>query len=195
MAFFSTDMNATVAEILAAVADRFSPEFTFRDRKEIVGVGQQQLRFVWANICAFHSCPYTFTMAEAQVRAEADLVVRKESPWDDPNRRPSHANKSLAWRRELPAEEIRAVLRPRVTGDKVQAVAEWLLSVAAWKWRKSRKVKENWTGCTWIALSFVTYAAGQPTRMLTDHARPCAARKSTQSEFLIAAVFNRSWRR
>jgi integrase len=32
------------------------------------------------------------------------LVDRKESPWDDPNRRPSHADKRRAWRREMLAE-------------------------------------------------------------------------------------------
>ena len=88
VAFFCTDANATVAEILATVADRFSLEITFRDCKEIVGAGQQQVRFVWANIGAFHICLWTFTMTEAWAwgRAESDLVDRKESPWDDPDR-------------------------------------------------------------------------------------------------------------
>jgi hypothetical protein len=40
VAFFRTDVNATVAEILATFADRFSLEITFRDCKEIVGAGQ-----------------------------------------------------------------------------------------------------------------------------------------------------------
>jgi hypothetical protein len=65
VAFFCTDVNATVAEILATVADRFSLEITFRDCKDIVGAGQQQVRFVWANIGAFHICLWTFTMTEA----------------------------------------------------------------------------------------------------------------------------------
>jgi hypothetical protein len=56
------------------VADRFSLEITFRDCKEIVGAGQQQVRFVWANIGAFHICLWTFTMAEAWGRAEGDLI-------------------------------------------------------------------------------------------------------------------------
>jgi hypothetical protein len=131
VAFFCTDVNATVTEILATVADRFSLEITFRDCKEIVGAGQQQVRFVWANIGAFHICLWTFTMTEAWGRAEADLVDRKESPWDDPNRRPSHADKRRAWSRELLAEEIRAVLRPGVTEEEIPAVAELLHSLAA----------------------------------------------------------------
>jgi hypothetical protein len=58
-------------------------------------------------------------------------VDRSASPWDDPKRRPSHADKRRAWRRELLVEEIRAVLRPSVTAKETQAVAERLLALAA----------------------------------------------------------------
>jgi hypothetical protein len=64
-AYFYTDPAATVADILTALADRLSLEITFRDCKEVVGVGQQQVRFVWAYVGAFHVCLWTFTMSEA----------------------------------------------------------------------------------------------------------------------------------
>jgi hypothetical protein len=110
VAFFCTDVEASVADILAAVADRFSLETTFRDCKEVVGAGQQQVRFVWANIGALHIGLWTFTLTEAWAwgRSEEELVDRSDSPWDDPDRRPSHADKRRAWRRELLAEEIHA---------------------------------------------------------------------------------------
>ena len=133
-AFFCTDPAATVADVLAAVADRFSLESTFRDCKEVVGAGQQQVRFVWANVGAFHVCLWAFTMTEAWAwgRAEAGLVGhRSASPWDDDPRRPSHADKRRAWRRELLGNEIRAVLRPGVTEQEIQAAAERLLNLAA----------------------------------------------------------------
>ena len=132
-AFFCTDTSASVAAILTAVADRFSLEISFRDCKEIVGAGQQQVRFVWANIGAFHVCLWTFTMTEvwAWGRSVDDLVNRSESPWDSPLRRPSHADKRRAWRRVLLGEEIRAVLRPGVTEAEIQAAADRLLSLAA----------------------------------------------------------------
>jgi hypothetical protein len=132
-AFFCTDPAASVADILSAVADRFSLEITFRDCKEIVGAGQQQVRFIWANIGAFHVCLWTFTMTEAWAwcRNADELVDRSNSPWDSPLRRPSHADKRRAWRRELLGEEIRAVLRPGVTEEEIQATAERLLSLAA----------------------------------------------------------------
>jgi DDE superfamily endonuclease len=133
VAFFCTDSDATVGDILGAVADRFSLETTFRDCKEVVGAGQQQVRFVWANIGAFHICLWTFTMTEAWAwgREEGELVDRSESPWDDPLRRPSHADKRRAWRRELLDQEIRAVLRPDVTEEEIRAIVERLLALAA----------------------------------------------------------------
>ena len=133
VAFLCTDVSASVADILTAVADRFSLEITFRDCKEIVGAGQQQVRFLWANIGAFHVCLWTFTMTEAWAwsRKADELVDRSNSPWDSPLRRPSHADKRRAWRRALLGEEIRAVLRPGVTEEEIQATAERLLGLAA----------------------------------------------------------------
>jgi hypothetical protein len=46
VAFFCTDTTATVSDILEAVAARFSLEGAFRDLKEVVGAGQQQVRRV-----------------------------------------------------------------------------------------------------------------------------------------------------
>jgi hypothetical protein len=132
-AYFCTDPTATVADILGTVADRFSLEIAFRDCKQVVGAGQQQVRFVWANVGAFHVCLWTFTMTEAWAwgRAEGELVDRSASPWDDPDRRPSHADKRRAWRLALLREEIRAALRAEVTDAEIQAVAERLLNLAA----------------------------------------------------------------
>ncbi|MBN9118211.1 MAG: transposase [Planctomycetes bacterium] len=134
VAFFCTDTAATVADILGCVADRFSLEITFRDVKEVVGAGQQQVRFVRASVGAFHVCLWTFAMTEAWAgkRDEKELAGhRSASPWDDESRRPSHADKRRAWRRELLGNEIRAVLRPGVTEHELQAVAERMLNLAA----------------------------------------------------------------
>ncbi len=132
-AYFCTDTSASVADILGAVADRFSLETTFRDCKQVVGAGQQQVRFLWANVGAFHLCLWTFTMTEAWAwKREAEVLVdRSTSPWDKSFRRPSHADKRRAWRRELLGEEIRAALRPGVTEAEIQATADRLLSLAA----------------------------------------------------------------
>ena len=133
VAFFCTDVSASVADVLETMAARFSLEIAFRDCKEVVGAGQQQVRFVWANVGAFHVCLWAFTMTEAWAwgRPAGELVDRSASPWDSAARRPSHADKRRAWRRALLAEEIRAALRPGVTEAEIQAAADRLLSLAA----------------------------------------------------------------
>ena len=133
-AYFCTDPSASVADILGAMADRFSLEITFRECKQVVGAGQQQVRFLWANIGAFHACLWTFTLTEAWAwgRDEGALVDRSTSPWDRQYRRPSHADKRRAWRRHLLGEEIRAVLRPGATAAEIQAAAKRLLSLDAY---------------------------------------------------------------
>ena len=133
-AFFCTDPAATVADILESVAARFSLEVTFRDVKGTVGAGQQQVRRVRARVGAFHVCLWTFTLTEAWAwERPADVLVghRSASPWDDGTRRPSHADKRRAWRREVLAEQIHAVLRPGRTETQIQAAAERLLDLAA----------------------------------------------------------------
>jgi hypothetical protein len=133
VAFFCTDPAASVAEILGAVADRFALETAFRDCKEVVGAGQQQVRLAWANVGAFHVCLWTLTMTEAWAwgRSTEELVDRSASPWDDSSRRPSHADKRRAWRLELLGAEFRAILHPGLTEGEIQAAAERLLRLAA----------------------------------------------------------------
>jgi hypothetical protein len=91
------------------------------------------VRFVWASVGSFHLCLWTFTMTEAWAwrRAADRLVDRSASPWDDPTRRPSHADKRRAWRHELLGPEIRAALGAGGTERQFQAIAERLLDLAA----------------------------------------------------------------
>lgn len=134
VAFFCSDLGASVADVLTTVADRFALAIAFRDVKEVVGAGQQQVRRVRANVGSFHVCLWTFTLTEAWAwtRPTEGLVGhRSASPWDDRGRRPSHADKRRAWRRELLENEIRAVLRAGMTAAEIAAAAERLQNLAA----------------------------------------------------------------
>ena len=132
-AYFCTDPNATAADVLTTIADRFSLEIAFREIKEVVGAGKQQGRFIHASVGAFHVCTWTYTLTEAWAwnRSEAELVDRSESPWDEPTRRPSHADKRRAWRREILLGEILAVMRAGPSDAEIQAAADRLLRLAA----------------------------------------------------------------
>src|SRR5262245_48993950 len=100
VAFFCTDPEASVAQILEAVADRTSLEQVFHDVKEVHGAGQQQLRNYWANMAAFNLNLWLQTLIElwAWNQPHEALADRSASPWDDPARRPSHADRRNALR-------------------------------------------------------------------------------------------------
>jgi hypothetical protein len=133
VAFFSTDPAAGVGEIIGAAANRFSLEQAFKDVKAVVGAGEQQTRKLAANVGAFHLCLWSYTLTEAWAwgRSAERVASRSASPWDDPARRPSHADKRRAWRRELLACEIQTALRAGVSERQIAAAAERLLDLAA----------------------------------------------------------------
>jgi DDE superfamily endonuclease len=108
-AYFCTEVQATVREILEAVADRSALEQVFHDVKEVHGVGQAQTRNYWANVGVYHLKLWLHTLIElwAWHRSGKELVDRRRSPWDDEHRRPSHADRRNALRRQCLEEEFR----------------------------------------------------------------------------------------
>ena len=102
IAFFSTDPSLSVATILEAVADRAAIEQNFHDLKEVHGAGEQQVRNVWVNVAAWHLPLWLFTLIElwAWPQSDAQLVDRSGRPWDHQPRRPSHADRRNALRRQ-----------------------------------------------------------------------------------------------
>jgi hypothetical protein len=109
-AYFCTDVHAAVGEILEAVADRSALEQVFHDVKEVHGVGQAQTRNYWTNVGVYHLNLWLHTLIElwAWHRSPKELVDRRRSPWDDEDRRPSHADRRNALRRQCLEEEFRA---------------------------------------------------------------------------------------
>ena len=116
-----TDPGSSVASILETVADRSALEQVFHDVKEVHGAGQQQLRHVWANVGAWNLIGWWHTLVElwAWDRPQSRLRDRSDSPWDKPERRPSHANRCQELRREALQEEYSSLpsvagLRPKI---------------------------------------------------------------------------------
>jgi hypothetical protein len=133
VAFFCTDPRATVAQVLGAVADRAAVEQDDHDIKEVHGAGQQQLRQHWANVAAFHLNLWAHTLVElwAWRRSAGRLRDRKDSPWDDPERRPSHADRCNALKREGLRQEFRRVGRRRPLTRNIRALFQGLLKLIA----------------------------------------------------------------
>jgi hypothetical protein len=106
--FFCTDPSATVVEILEAFADRTAIEQVFHDLKEVWGAGKQQLRNLWANIGAYHLNLWIFSLVElwAWDKPKTEICDRRASPWDDPDRRPSHADRRKVLCRNVLQREL-----------------------------------------------------------------------------------------
>jgi len=132
-AFFSTDPHASVQEILEAFADRATIEQDFHDVKEVWGSGQQQVRNIWTNLAVYNLNLWMHTLVElwAWNRPAETLVDRRDSPWDDAGRRPSHANRRKAFRRHILDHELSAITTIWSLPRKIIQLAENLLALAA----------------------------------------------------------------
>lgn len=133
VAFFCTDIAASVESILEAMAARNALEQTFHDVKEVWGAQQQQVRNVYACVGAFNLNLWMYLLVEAWAwgKAEEEVVDRSRCPWDSAPRRASHADKRKALQREVLQAEIEAVLVGRPTKGQIRALAQRLLDLAA----------------------------------------------------------------
>jgi hypothetical protein len=133
LAYFCTDPAMTVEAILEAMADRGTIEQLFKDVKEVWGAGQQQVRNVYASIGAFtvNLVLYSVVEAWAWARDEEALVDHSRCPWDQEERRPSHADKRKSLQRLILREEIRAATGGRVDSEEFSDWAIRLLDLAA----------------------------------------------------------------
>lgn len=133
VAFFCTAAEATVEQILEAVADRAAIEQDFHDLKEVHGAGQQQVRHYWASIAVYHLNLWLHTLIEvwAWGRSAKELCDRSQSPWDNPERRPSHADRRNALRRHCLRTEFRATAKRHRPTPKLQRLIRSLLKLVA----------------------------------------------------------------
>ena len=130
--FLSSDPQVSVEEILEVFADRAAIEQDFHDVKEVWGAGQQQVRHLWANIGAWHLNLWMHTLVElwAWNQSKKQICDRRDSPWDDPDRRPSHADRRKALRRWMLREEYSTTARGWQLPRKIRAVVQKLFNLA-----------------------------------------------------------------
>jgi len=132
-AFFCTDSNASVQEIVEAFADRATIEQDFHDVKEVWGSGQQQVRNIWNNLAVYNLNLWMHTLVELWAWDEngRQLVDRSDSPWDDAARRPSHANRRKALRTQILRNELSTITATWSLPRKIIRLAKSLIALAA----------------------------------------------------------------
>ncbi len=132
-AYFCSDPEVSVQDILETIADRWAIEEFFHDTKEVWGAGQQQVRNLWSNIGCWHLNQWMYALVElcswdSSLEALAD---RSERPWDNPDRRPSHADKRRAISREMLRKQFTAALPANADTLKLKPLIEHLIRLAA----------------------------------------------------------------
>lgn len=133
LALFRTDPTRTAAEILSAAADRFSIEQDFHDLKEVEGLGQQQARDIWANVGAFHVSAWVHTLIELWAWEQPPEAIRDRSasPWDDPERRPSRAERRKALQRQCLGQEFPCLAEGQLLTPEIQEFVGRVINHAA----------------------------------------------------------------
>lgn len=131
-AYFSTDPTMDAKSILETGAERWAIEETFHDVKEVWGAGQQQVRNVWSSIGCWHLNTWLYSLVELACwdRPVEELVDRSDRSWDNPNRRPSHADRRRQIRREMLEQQFLTHLPPDLKQTKFLARLHQLLALA-----------------------------------------------------------------
>jgi hypothetical protein len=130
--YFCTDASAEVRDILEAVAARWAIEEHFHDVKEIWGAGQQQVRNVWSNIGCWNLNGWLYTLVElcSWDHAKPKLTNRSDRPWDNPERRPSHADRRRTIAREMLRIPILTALPHALNKPKFRRLLETVIALA-----------------------------------------------------------------
>jgi hypothetical protein len=130
--FYTTDPDLNVCEIIETFADRSTIEQVFHDVKEVWGSGQQQVRNLWANIGVWHLNLWLFTLTElwAWRRKAQQLTRRADSPWDTPDRRPSHADRRKALQTQCVLNDFSRATGRTTLPRQIRSLLQRLLRLA-----------------------------------------------------------------
>ena len=131
--YFCTDTSAEVCDTLETVAARWAIEEHFHDVKEVWGAGQQQVRNVCSNIGCWHLNQWVYTLVELCCwdMDKSELSDRSDRPWDNADRRPSHADRRRSISREMLGKQFLASLPPGPNHRKLWTLFQNLITLAA----------------------------------------------------------------
>ena len=130
--YFCTDTSAKVCDILETVAARWAIEEHFHDVKEVWGAGQQQVRNVWSNLACWHLNQWMYTLVELCCWDvdKSELSDRSDRPWDNADRRPSHADRRRSIAREMLGKQFLAALPHGPKHRKLSTLFQDLIALA-----------------------------------------------------------------
>jgi hypothetical protein len=132
-AYLCTDAEASAEAIVQATVDRWGIEQNFHDLKEVEGIEQVQLRRIWSNVGALNLSLWVHTLIEvwAWSRPASEVSDRSDRPWDDAERRPSHADRRRAVQRAMLEEEFQRLSVPAAWSEKIRQVLAGVFRLVA----------------------------------------------------------------
>ena len=88
---------------------------------------------MWTNIGVYHLNLWMHTLVElwAWDKSQKELTDRSDSPWDDPERRPSHADRRKALRQECIEQEFSRITAKHRLPRKIRDLVQRLRNMAA----------------------------------------------------------------
>lgn len=133
IAYFCTNSAAEARDILEVAASRWAIEEHFHDVKEVWGAGEQQVRNVWSNIGCWNLNQWMYSLVELCSWDDdpSQLSDRSHRPWDNAERRPSHADRRRRITREMLRETFPTTPLPPLEAKKFRAFAEALYALCA----------------------------------------------------------------
>jgi len=101
--------------------------------KEVWGSGQQQVRNIWNNLAVYNLNLWMHTLVEiwAWGKSGKQLVDRSDSPWDDTERRPSHANRRKALRVQVINSHLSTITATWSLPRKIIQLTKNIMKLAA----------------------------------------------------------------
>ena len=90
------------------------------------------MRNIWCNVAVYHLNLWMHTLAELWCwsRSHAELCDRSLSPWDDAERRPSHADRRKALRRQIIEHELSTLAAVQRLPRKILQLTKRLMTLA-----------------------------------------------------------------
>ena len=97
------------------------------------GSGQQQVRNIWTNVAVYNLNLWMHSLVEiwGWNKTGTQLIDRSDSPWDDAERRPSHANRRKALRQQILRHELLTITTRWSLPRKIIQLTKSLMTLAA----------------------------------------------------------------
>lgn len=105
-------------------------EETFKELKEVEGIGKPQVRNLESTEATFQLQLFAYVLVELWSWNQNDSILKEfRGLADDPNRRPSHADKRKLFRFQLLEKELLRISPDRLNPEKIKTLLKCLISM------------------------------------------------------------------